>query len=173
MIDMISIKLISYRLSIIIMPLFHRIVLQNLDKPDCHNISNNIFWFCDTLGFSAGRDTENLCNEIFLSILQETAKESIITSDTLAELHDISVGRVNHHIRNLNRTGLVYRDKKTIRIRRQSLLESVQEIRKDADRIFDELEEMAGKIDEKLGISIHEDNKNKNALIIPENKPRL
>jgi len=59
---------------------------------------------------------------------------------------------VNHHLRNLTRSGVIYRERKLVHLRGRSLRDSVLELRKDADRIFDELEKVATDIDEMMGL---------------------
>jgi len=70
----------------------------------------------------------------------------------LADLLGINVGRVNHHLRNLSRSGVVYRQRRRVHLRGRSMRESVQELRRDADRIFDELEKVATDIDRMMGL---------------------
>jgi predicted transcriptional regulator len=64
----------------------------------------------------------------------------------------MKISRVNHHLRNLNDSGLVYRKKRLIYLRGGSLKAAVKEMRKDSERIFDELEYMAEEIDSRIGI---------------------
>jgi predicted transcriptional regulator len=59
---------------------------------------------------------------------------------------------VNHHLRNLINTGLIYREKRMLYLRGGSLKAAVQEMRKDSERMFDELEAIAGEIDQEMGI---------------------
>jgi predicted transcriptional regulator len=146
-----------------------RISLQNIRHPPGRDFITNTHWLCDTLGLSSGRDTEKLATEIILSILEETGNHQPVTSESLSELLDISVGRVNHHLRNLHRSGVVYRDKKIIRMRGNTLLDSVREVRKDINRILDELEAVASDIDTHLGLTTENPVDNSgHALIIPD-----
>jgi len=117
------------------------------------DLIEEIFWLCDTLGLSSGRDIDNLSTQIILKILQHSVGSEGITSDELGSLLEISQGRVNHHLRNLSRSGMVYRDRRLIHLRRRSLRDSIREIRRDANRIFDELELVADEIDGLIGIA--------------------
>lgn len=132
--------------------MYQRLMLQSLPKPTQKDLTSDIFWVCDTLGLSSGRDIENLSSQIIMRILEESSRDSGLSSECLANMMDISVGRVNHHLRNLTRSKMIYRQRKLIHLRERSMKESIRELRKDADRIFDELEEIAGEIDSIMGI---------------------
>jgi predicted transcriptional regulator len=129
-----------------------RLVLQYLPKPDRKDLIDDAYWICDTLGLSSGRDIEDLSIRIVLSLLKESSKKGGIASEQLAEILGITTGRVNHHIRNLSRSGVIYRNRRLIHLRGRSMRESVQELRKDADRIFDDLEKVASEIDTMMGL---------------------
>ena len=64
---------------------------------------------------------------------------------------DITPSRVNHHIRNLVDAGILYRHRKLIYLRGSTLRAMVQELRKDALRMFDDLESVADGIDREYG----------------------
>lgn len=130
-----------------------RLILHNLPRPTRKELEDEIYWLCDTLGLSSGRDIDNLSTQIVLKILQHSSDYNGISSDELGTLLSISQGRVNHHLRNLSRSGMVYRNRRLIHLRGRSLRDSIREIRRDADRIFDELESVAGEIDGLVGIS--------------------
>ncbi|PWR74777.1 winged helix-turn-helix domain-containing protein [Methanospirillum stamsii] len=140
-----------------------RLTLQQIPRPTGKDLTEEIYWLCDTLGLSAGRDLNNLSTQIIRAILERSI-ESGITSDELSTLLAISSGRVNHHLRNLSRSGIVYRERRLIHLRRRSLRDSIREMRRDADRIFDELEQVADEIDSLVGVP--KNGSGKKALII-------
>lgn len=124
-----------------------RLILNNIPRPPSNGIHDETYWLCDTLGLSAGRDIEDLSIRIVLHLLEESSKKEGVTSEHLADRLDITVGRVNHHLRNLVRSGVVYRERRLVYLRGRTLRESVRELRRDAERIFDELEKVASEID--------------------------
>ena len=128
-----------------------RLTLHNIPRPPRNNLNEEIYWLCDTLGLSAGRDLDNLSTQIVLAVLERSV-ESGISSDELSCLLAVTSGRVNHHIRNLSRSGIIYRERRLVHLRRRNLRDSIRELRRDADRIFDELEQVAGEIDSLVGI---------------------
>lgn len=129
-----------------------RLILQYLPRPVRRELKDETYWLCDTLGLSSGRDIEDLSIQIVLRLLEESSKRDGIATEQLASLLGITPGRVNHHLRNLTRSGVIYRERKLVHLRGRSLRDSVLELRKDADRIFDELEKVATDIDEMMGL---------------------
>lgn len=128
------------------------IVLRNIEKPRIKSLEEDLLWFCDSFGFSSGRDIENTATRIIFSLLDKLSNEEETSSETLAGDLDIKVSRVNHHLRNLNDSGLLYRKKRLIYLRGGSLKAAVREMRKDSERILDELENAAEEIDSIIGI---------------------
>ena len=141
-----------------------RLILQNLPRPHKRDLIEETYWLCDTLGLSSGRDLDNLSTQIILKILENSSDYPGISSEDLGSLLEISQGRVNHHLRNLSRSGMVYRDRRLIHLRGRSLRDSIREIRRDANRIFDELETVADEIDSLVGV--HQNAREKTALIL-------
>ncbi len=128
------------------------IILRNIEKPHIKSLEEDLLWFCDSFGFSSGRDIENTATKIIFSLLDKLSNDEVISSEALAEDLNIKISRVNHHLRNLNDSGLLYRKKRLIYLRGGSLKAAVREMRKDSERIFDELENAAEEIDSIIGI---------------------
>lgn len=138
--------------------MIQRIILRNIPRSISNDLLTDTFWLCDALGLSAGRDTDNVSSQIIFELLLHYHDLQGIPAEQLASHMGISHARINHHIRNLSLIGILYRKKKRIYLRGGSLKEAVTELRKDADRIFDELEYAATKIDEQMGIHNRENN---------------
>lgn len=128
------------------------IILRNIEKPNIKSLEDDLSWFCDSFGFSSGRDIENTATRIIFSLLDKLSNDEITSSEALAEDLNMKISRVNHHLRNLNDSGLLYRKKRLIYLRGGSLKAAVMEMRKDSERIFDELENIAEEIDSMIGI---------------------
>lgn len=128
------------------------IILRNIEKPHIRSLEEDLLWFCDSFGFSSGRDTENTARRIIFSLLDKISNDESTSSEILADDLDIKISRVNHHLRNLNDSGLLYRKKRLIYLRGGSLKAAVEEMRKDSERIFDDLENIAEEIDTIIGI---------------------
>lgn len=128
------------------------IIIRNIEKPHIKSLEEDLLWFCDSFGFSSGRDTKNTATRIIFSLLEKLSNDEVTSSEALAEDLNIKISRVNHHLRNLNDSGLLYRKKRLIYLRGGSLKAAVKEMQKDSERIFDELENIAEEIDSTIGI---------------------
>ncbi|SRR6056297_93315 len=130
-----------------------QIILLDLEKPREKIIEHDIHWLCNSFGLSTGRDTENISTKIMLDLLnQMAANEERISSEMIAQNLDVNISRVNHHIRNLIKSGILYRKKRALYIRGGSMKSAIQEMRKDSQRIFDELEAIAEEVDKEMGL---------------------
>ena len=145
--------------------MYQRLILQSLPRPVRKDLHEEAYWLCDTLGLSSGRDIEDLSIRIVLRLLEESSKKEGIATEQLANLLGLSPSRVNHHLRNLSRSGVVYRERKLIHMRGRSMRESVLELRKDADRIFNELEKVATEIDAMMGLPGSNNHSESRALV--------
>lgn len=130
-----------------------QIILRQIERPSTIQKDDDLYWFCDSLGVDNGRDVNHIATKVILSLLGNLPGTRGIPVEQIAEELVVSSPRVNHHIRNLIETGLVYRHNQKIYIRGSSLRSMVQEIRKDTLRILDDLEEAAAEIDEAYGIT--------------------
>jgi len=134
---------------ILFMP--QQIILRNLQRPKEINTQEDIEWLGNSFGFSAGRDTERITTRVLQNVLREVAEKGSTSSEHISEGLDLSVQRVNYHLRTLIHSGFLYREKKLIFLRQGSIKSAVEEMRKDANRIFDNLSRIAEEIDESLG----------------------
>lgn len=130
--------------------MFQQIIIKNIHKPRESRIFDEVEWICDSLGFSSGRDIEDISIKIFLNLLSRFSHEDYVSSEALADDLDITRSRVNHHIRNLMDAGMLFRHKKLIALRGGSLRAAVEELKKDSDRIFDDLIKMADEVDKTM-----------------------
>ena len=128
------------------------IILRNIEKPLIRSLDEDLLWFCDSFGFSSGRDVEKTAMKIIFSLVDKLSNNEVTSSEDLAGDLNITISRVNHHIRNLNDSGLLYRKKRLLYLRGGSLKAAVREMRKDSERIFDELEDIAQEIDSIKGM---------------------
>jgi len=131
--------------------MIQQITLRNLKKPADKNPKRDIYWLCDSFGLATGRDTDSMSKRTFLSLLNRFRNEIGISAERIADDLGVSPARVNYHVRAFMDSGLVYRERRLIYLRSPSLKSAVEELRKDANRIFDELTEVAEEIDSALG----------------------
>jgi len=126
--------------------------LRNIQIPKETDINKTIGWMCSSLAFVSGRDTEQMANRILKSVLNEIAQKGAVSTGCISGLLDISVQRVNYHIRSLIDSGFLYREKKLIYLRQESVTATIEEMRGDANRMFDNISTIAGEIDLLLGL---------------------
>jgi predicted transcriptional regulator len=132
--------------------MMRQIVLKQIERPVQVISSDELAWFCDSLGIDNGRDVDHVATRIILSLLESLPDTRGMPVEQIAAELAVSSPRVNHHIRNLIETGLVYRHKQKIYIRGSSLRSMVRELRKDTMRILDDLEVAAAELDDAFGI---------------------
>lgn len=129
-----------------------QITLRSLETPRESRPQDDLLWFCESFGFCSGRDLDQMATRIVQELVEHYAEETRVSSELLAQELEISPARVNHHIRNLAESGFVYRKNRLIFIRGGSLKSAVDEIRKDANRILDNIEMIAEEVDRRLGL---------------------
>jgi hypothetical protein len=128
------------------------IIVKQIEKPKEKDLEEDIQWMCDSFGLYTGRDTNLTTPRIVSSLIENFASNIGVASEMIAEDLAISSALVNHHVRSLMDSGLVYRERKLIFLRGGSLKGAVEEMRKDANRLFDEISLMAEEIDGTVGL---------------------
>ncbi len=124
-----------------------RIIIQDLERPREHKFDKDLFWMCDSLGFMSGRDTEHTSFKIMQELLDQFKTHDIIATESIAKALNLDAPRVNHHIRNFTESGFVFREKRKIALRGGSLTAALEEMKRDSDRMFERLMDVAKKID--------------------------
>ncbi|MBW2989759.1 ArsR family transcriptional regulator [Candidatus Woesearchaeota archaeon] len=128
------------------------ILLRNINKPKEADVHKDIDWLCESLGFNAGRDIEKTSSRVVHSILKDIVGGGFTSADDIARDLEIAAQRVNYHVRSLASSGFVFREKRQIFLREGSVKSSIEEMRKDANRIFDKLSVIGEQIDVCLGL---------------------
>lgn len=132
--------------------MYRHIVLRQLRKPPHTGIETDLRWMCDSFGFVQGRDINKLAARIMLDLVEKSARVDKVSSDMIAKDLHITPARVNHHIRNIMESGILFRKKQYIFLQGGSLKSAVEEMRRDANSIFDELSRIAEEIDDAVGL---------------------
>lgn len=129
-----------------------QIILKELQKPGEINVYEDIKWLGESFGFSSGRDTYKITSRILQNLLEDISREGSTSTEKISKSMDIKVQRVNYHLRTLVDSGFICREKRLIVLRQGSVKAAVEEMRKDANRIFDNLSSIAEEIDRQLGL---------------------
>jgi len=128
-----------------------KIHLKKIRTPAPGSLKGDIDFICRSFGYFSQRDKNNTAGRIFRLLVNDTAEGEGMTSDEIAEELELSRGAIVYHLNNFIATGLVVKEKNKYKLRSQSLQKSIEEIRQDTKRIFDEMIKIAESIDEELG----------------------
>jgi predicted transcriptional regulator len=127
-----------------------QIILKNLQRPKEINIEVDIGWQGNNSGFSAGRDTERVTAQILQNILKEVADRGSTSTEKTSDKLELHVQKINYHLKTLMDSGFLYREKRLKFVRQGSIRSAVEEMRGDANRIFENLSRTAEEIDSTL-----------------------
>ena len=129
-----------------------RIIIQDIDLPKKRHVKNDVHWICNSLGLISGRDIENTCFKIMREMLGFFSEESLVSTETISKSLKIECPRINHHIRGLMESGIIYREKRKIALRGGSLSSAIEEMKRESNQMFDRLLEISKKIDKRFDL---------------------
>ncbi len=115
------------------------------------NVNEELQWLGNSLGLFNLRDKDSSCFRIFITFIKKVKKDKPISSDEVAEQLRLSRGTVVHHLIKLMDAGLIVREKEGYLLREDNLRKVIEEMKRDVVKVFQELEEVAKDIDERLG----------------------
>ncbi len=131
---------------------YKRITVIKTRRPTIRNINEELQWLGSSLGLFNLRDKDKSCFRLFIELLKSTKKNQGLTSDELASRLDLSRGTVVHHISKLIEAGIVISEGNKYFLRVDNLEYLIDELKKDADRIYDDLKAVAKDVDRTLGL---------------------
>ncbi len=126
-----------------------QIVIKRVDVPAPGSVLRDIDFICQSLGYFSQRDKNNTAVKIFRLLVKKSNKG--LTSEEIAKSLKITRGAVVYHLNNFIDSGIIIKDKNTYRLRYPSLQKSLEELKYDLDRMFDEINKIAKEIDSRLG----------------------
>ena len=126
--------------------------VRRVRSPAPGNIEDDIDYICRSFGYFTLRDKQDSAGRIFRLLVREGCgdKDGLCSDDIAREL-ELSRGAIIHHLNNFIKSGLVIKENSLYRLRSQSLQKSIEEIKIDIDRIFNQMIKIASEIDDKLG----------------------
>lgn len=130
-----------------------RVTIIRVRKPINRDINTDIEWLSKSLGLFNLRDKEKSCYRLFIELLKAAKNKYMISSDELAARCNLTRGTVIHHLNKLMETGIVVKEGRRYMLRVANLEALIREIRRDIDRSFEDLKEIAGEIDSTLELS--------------------
>ncbi len=128
------------------------IQVRRVRSPAPGNIEDDIDYICKSFGYFTLRDKQDSAGRIFRLLVREGCGDKDgLCSDDIAQELELSRGAIIHHLNNFIKCGLVIKENSLYRLRSQSLQKSIEEIKIDIDRIFNQMIKIASEIDDKLG----------------------
>ena len=126
--------------------------VRRVRSPAPGNIEDDIDYICKSFGYFTLRDKQDSAGRIFRLLVREGCGDNDgLCSDDIAQELELSRGAIIHHLNNFIKSGLVIKENSLYRLRSQSLQKSIEEIKIDIDRIFNQMIKIASEIDDKLG----------------------
>lgn len=123
-----------------------------LKKPNKIDLMQDIEWLGNSFKFTQGRDTKNVSTKILQCLLNEISKKGNTSTEKLSIKLKMPIQKINYHLRTFISSGFIYREKKLLYIQQGSVKNAIEEMRKDANRLFDVLSDVGLDIDNKLGL---------------------
>ncbi|MFH1055217.1 MAG: ArsR family transcriptional regulator [Candidatus Altiarchaeota archaeon] len=127
-----------------------RIRIIKKKKSQEKTLENDLEWFCSSLGLCEQIDKDRTAQAIFKSLLESTYNGEGMRSDDISERVGKSRGAVVNHLNKLISSGLVVRHGTRYELREENLHNTMAEMRRDMDRIFEDMEEIAQEIDRRM-----------------------
>lgn len=129
-----------------------QIIIKKIRSPAPGTLDEDIDFLCKSLGYFSKRDKQDTAGKIFRELVKDACEpDQCLTSDELAEKLNLTRGAIVHHLNNFIAAGIIIKEHNKYRLRSASLQKSLEEIRKDIERIMDQMIKIAIEIDEKLG----------------------
>lgn len=116
------------------------------------SVNEEIKWLGNSLGLFTLRDKDSSCYRIFVELLKNTKVNHALSSDDIALNLSLSRGTVIHHLNRLMNSGLVEYEKGKYKLRVSNLEALINEIERDIQRTFQDIKEIAKRIDSELEI---------------------
>jgi predicted transcriptional regulator len=129
-----------------------KITIVKIRKPTTDNVNDELQFFGNSLGLFGLRDKDKSCFRVFIELLKAAKRKQPISSDELAYRLGLTRGTVVHHVNRLMESGIVVHEGNRYFLRVDKLESLIEEIRKDAMRTIDDLEDIAKEIDTELGL---------------------
>ena len=130
----------------------NKIKIKKIKTPPPGSLRKDIDFICKSFGYFSSRDKNCTAGKIFRLMVKKTTGESKgLTSDEIAEKLDLSRGTIVYHLNSFIQAGLVKRQNNRYQLRSDSLQKSLEEIKQDVERLFNEMMKIADEIDKQLG----------------------
>lgn len=128
--------------------MIRKVTVVRIRRGPAGNVNTDLQWLGNSLGLFGLRDRDSSCFRIFITLVKKA--DNPLSSDEIAERLNLSRGTVVHHLTRLIDSGMVIREKEGYILREQSLLRLIEDLKRDTESVFTELQEVAKEIDERI-----------------------
>ncbi len=131
---------------------FRRITFVQAPVPRRATVNEQLQWLGGSIGLFNPRDKDRSCFRIFVTLLKNAKQKRDVSSDELAGMTGLTRGTVVHHLNTLMSAGLVEKYKTKYVLRVDTLESLMEKLEQDMQATLKSLRDVAGDIDEKLGL---------------------
>jgi predicted transcriptional regulator len=129
-----------------------RILLQEIRPPSKSDEDEDIEWLCRSLNLFTKKDSGKSAYKVFRILLKSSLKGKPKTSTEIADELDLARGTVLFHMKKFYDAGLVEQASgRRYVLRESSLEETIEEMMRDSERIFEKMRRIASEIDKDMG----------------------
>lgn len=128
-----------------------RIIIRRINPPQEKELDRDIGYLVESMGLQNGRDLDGMSFKILRELLKQTVKCGHVRAGELAIKLNVPVGRINHHLRQLIESGLVVRERARLCLRGGTMRRTIEEMKADVDRYFEDLLKVSEDIDKAVG----------------------
>ncbi|MBU0459872.1 MAG: helix-turn-helix domain-containing protein [Nanoarchaeota archaeon] len=128
-----------------------KITLIKIRRGSSDNVNRELQWIGNSLGLFNLRDKDSSCFRVFITLVRRAKNNKAVSSDEIAARLSLTRGTVVHHLTKLMDSGLVVREREGYLLRERDLSAVINDMKRDMEAMFAELNEVAREIDEKLG----------------------
>jgi len=130
-----------------------RILLRELQPPAKAGEADDIEWICRSLSLFTKKDADKSAYKVFRILVESSIRGDPKTSTEIADQLDLARGTVLFHLKKFNDSGLVSRapGRKYV-LREASLEETISDMMRDSEKIFERMRRIAADIDKEFGL---------------------
>ncbi len=130
--------------------------IRKLKETTDKDNDRDIEWLCNSLGFITPRDQDKTAFKILKALIKSAKGDTGLTSDALTDLVKPTIGSVIYHLKRLVKAGLVVKLDGKYELKMNSLLTTIEEIKKDIENTLEDIKKVAVDIDNKIGLEHRE-----------------
>lgn len=130
-----------------------KIQLKDIRPPDRTDGDADIEWLCKSLNLFTKKDSERSAYRVLRILIRSSLEGEPKTSSEIADELDLTRGAVLFHLKKFSRCGLVSQaGGRRYILPQNSLEDTIDDMMRDSQRIFDNMRRIAAEIDQELGV---------------------